>query len=96
VSLGQKQLIAFIRAVLRKPDILILDEATANVDTVTEALLQSILEKLPKETTRVVIAHRLHTIEKADEIFFVNGGEVIEAGSMEHAVSMLMHGKRKS
>lgn len=96
VSLGQKQLIAFIRAVLRKPDILILDEATANVDTVTEVLLQGILEKLPNETTQVVIAHRLHTIEKADEIFFVNGGEVIEAGSMEHAVSMLMHGERKS
>ncbi len=96
ISLGQKQLIAFIRAVLRKPDILILDEATANVDTVTEALLQKVLDKLPKETTRVVIAHRLHTIAKADEIFFVNGGEVTSAGSMEHAVEMLMHGKRKS
>mgnify|MGYP002142976277 CR=1 FL=1 len=96
ISLGQRQLIAFIRAVLRKPDILILDEATANVDTVTEEMLQKVLDALPKETTLVVIAHRLHTIAKADEIFFVNGGEIVNAGSMEHAVDMLMHGKRKS
>ena len=74
VSLGQKQLIAFMRAALRSPDILILDEATANVDTVTEQLLEDILKKLPKHTTRVIIAHRLNTIENADEIFFVNGG----------------------
>lgn len=96
ISLGQKQLIAFVRAVLRRPDILILDEATANIDTVTEELLQKVLDKLPKETTRVIIAHRLHTIAKADEIFFINGGEVTNAGSMEHAVDMLMNGQRKS
>lgn len=96
LSLGQRQLIAFIRAVLRKPEILILDEATANIDTITEEQLEAVLEKLPKETTRVIIAHRLNTIENADEIFFVNGGEVTEAGSMEHAVDMLLHGKRKS
>jgi ATP-binding cassette subfamily B protein len=96
VSLGQKQLIAFIRAVLRKPKLLILDEATANVDTVTEQLLAEILQQLPKETTRVVIAHRLNTIENADEIFFVNGGEVFTAGSMEHAVELLTKGKLTS
>jgi ATP-binding cassette, subfamily B, bacterial len=96
LSLGERQLVAFIRAVLRRPDILILDEATANIDTVTEELLQTILEKLPEHTVRIVIAHRLNTIENADEIFFVNGGEVVEAGSMEHAVGMLLHGKRKS
>lgn len=96
LSLGQRQLIAFIRAVLRKPEILVLDEATANIDTVTEQLLGSILEKLPKGTTRVVIAHRLNTIENADGIFFVNHGEVVEAGSMEHAVDMLLHHKRTS
>ena len=62
ISLGQKQLIAFVRAVLREPDILILDEATANIDTVTEQLLEKILNKLPKDTTRVIIAHRLNTI----------------------------------
>ncbi len=96
ISLGQKQLIAFIRAVLRKPDILILDEATANIDTVTEQLLEEILKQLPKTTTRVIIAHRLNTIENADEIFFINSGEVTLAGSMEHAVDMLLHGKRES
>jgi ATP-binding cassette subfamily B protein len=96
ISLGQKQLIAFMRAVLRKPDILILDEATANIDTVTEQLLEEILKKLPTTTTRVIIAHRLNTIENADEIFFVNAGTVTQAGTMEHAVDMLLHGKRAS
>lgn len=94
ISLGQRQLIAFVRAVLRKPKLLILDEATANIDTVTEQLLEEVLRKLPKETTKVVIAHRLNTIENADEIFFVNGGSVIPAGSFAHAVEMLMSGKR--
>lgn len=96
VSLGQKQLIAFIRSVLRNPEILILDEATANIDTVTEQLLEEILKKLPQSTTKVIIAHRLNTIENADEIFFVNGGEVVEAGSMDHAVEMLLHHNRNS
>jgi ATP-binding cassette subfamily B protein len=96
ISLGQKQLIAFMRAVLRHPEILILDEASANIDTVTEHLLTEILDQLPETTTRVIIAHRLNTIEKADEIFFVNSGNVIPAGSMEHAVDMLMQGKRAS
>jgi ATP-binding cassette subfamily B protein len=96
LSLGQKQLIAFMRAVLRDPELLILDEATANIDTVTEQLLEDILKKLPKSTTRVIIAHRLNTIENADEIFFVNGGGITRAGSMEHAVDMLLHNKRES
>jgi len=96
ISLGQKQLIAFIRATLRNPDILILDEATANIDTVTEQLLQEIIDQLPAKTTKVIIAHRLNTIANADEIFFVNAGEVTQAGSMEHAVDMLLHGKRDS
>ncbi len=96
LSLGQKQLIAFMRAVLRNPELLILDEATANIDTVTEQLLEEILQKLPKSTTLVIIAHRLNTIENADEIFFINGGEITPAGSMEHAVDMLLHGKRES
>ena len=96
ISLGQKQLIAFMRSVLRKPELLILDEATANIDTITEQLLENILQKLPESTTRVIIAHRLNTIENADEIFFVNSGEVIPAGSLEDAVNMLLHGKRES
>jgi ATP-binding cassette subfamily B protein len=96
ISLGQKQLIAFIRAVLRDPDLLILDEATANIDTVTEQLLEAILDKLPPSTTKVIIAHRLNTISNADDIFFVNAGTVTEAGSMEHAVDLLLHGAMAS
>ncbi len=96
LSLGQKQIIAFIRAVIRRPDLLILDEATANIDTVTEQLLEDILRKLPKSATRIVIAHRLNTIETADEIYFVNSGAVTKAGSMEDAVNLLLHGKRDS
>jgi ATP-binding cassette subfamily B protein len=96
ISLGQKQLIAFMRAVLRNPDILILDEATANIDTVTEQLLENILKKLSAHTTRIIIAHRLNTIENADEIFFVNAGEVTRAGSFKDAVDKLLHGKRVS
>ena len=95
-SLGQKQLIAFIRAVLRRPDILILDEATANIDTVTEQLLEEIIQNLPEKTTKVIIAHRLNTIENADDIFFVNAGLVTHAGSMKQAMDMLLHGKRES
>ncbi|EKD92975.1 MAG: hypothetical protein ACD_28C00285G0002 [uncultured bacterium] len=96
MSLGQRQLIAFMRAVLRNPELLILDEATANIDTVTEQLLEKILKHLPKETTRVIIAHRLNTIENADEIFFINGGTLTRAGSLEHAVDLLLKGKRES
>ena len=96
ISLGQKQIIAFIRAVIRRPDLLILDEATANIDTITEQLLDDILKKLPKSTIQIIIAHRLNTIENADEIYFINSGSVIKAGSMHEAVNLLMHGKRES
>ncbi|MFZ5391581.1 MAG: ABC transporter ATP-binding protein [Patescibacteria group bacterium] len=96
LSLGQKQLIAFIRAVLREPQLLILDEATANIDTVTEQLLEEILQKLPPTTTKVIIAHRLNTIAEADEIFFVNSGAIIKAGSMSEAVDLLMNNIRNS
>ena len=85
-----------MRAALRKPELLILDEATANIDTVTEQVLEEILEKLPPSTTKVIIAHRLNTIDNVDQIFFVNSGQIIEAGSMEHALEMLLHGKRLS
>ncbi len=96
ISLGQKQLIAFMRAVLRKPDLLILDEATANIDTMTEKLLEDILQKLPATTTKVIIAHRLNTIANADVIYFVNTGNVTRAGSLSEAVDMLMKGKMAS
>ncbi len=96
ISLGQKQLIAFMRAVLRNPEILILDEATANIDTVTEQMLEGILQRLPKSTTRIIIAHRLNTIENADEIYFVNAGEITKAGSFEDAIHKLLKEKRAS
>mgnify|MGYP003417691006 CR=1 FL=1 len=96
MSLGQKQLIAFMRACIRQPDILILDEATANIDTVTETLLEGVLQKLPSTTTKVIIAHRLNTIKDADEIFFVGGGKVTPAGSFENAMDLLIHNKRES
>ncbi len=96
ISLGQKQLIAFMRAVLRKPELLILDEATANIDTVTEKLLDAILQKLPAGTTKVIIAHRLNTIADADEIFFINTGTFTRAGSLKEAIKMLMENKMAS
>ena len=85
-----------MRAVLRDPEILILDEATANIDTVTEQLLEQILARLPASTTKVIIAHRLNTIANADEIFFINGGQIMAAGSVDHAMEMLLHHRRVS
>jgi ATP-binding cassette subfamily B protein len=96
ISLGQKQIIAFMRAILRKPELLILDEATANIDTVTEQLLEEIMKNLPASTTKVIIAHRLNTIENADEIFFVNSGKILAAGSFREALDLLMKGKVES
>jgi ATP-binding cassette subfamily B protein len=96
ISLGQKQLVAFMRAVLRKPELLILDEATANIDTMTEKLLDEILHKLPAQTTKVIIAHRLNTIANADVIYFVNDGMVTRAGSLADAMDLLMKGKMAS
>ena len=85
-----------MRATLRRPELLILDDATANIDTVTEQLLEETLNQLAPETTKVIIAHRLNTIDNVDQIYFVNSGGVILAGSMEHALDMLLHGKRES
>lgn len=94
ISLGQKQIISFLRAIIRKPELLIMDEATANIDTVTEGLLQIILDKLPPETTKVIIAHRFNTIKKADEIYFVNNGQVISTESYEKSLEMINETKR--
>ncbi len=96
ISLGQKQLIAFARMLLRKPDLLILDEATANIDTVTEQKLNHMIEQLPAETTKVVIAHRLNTIKNADQIFFVNEQTIHSVGSFEHALELIDRTKRAS
>ena len=96
ISLGQKQLISFIRAIIRRPDLLIMDEATANIDTVTESLLQTIIDKLPPKTTKVIIAHRLNTIKKADEIYFVNNGSIETAESFEKSLELITKSQRNS
>jgi ATP-binding cassette subfamily B protein len=95
ISIGQKQLISFVRAVLREPELLILDEATANIDTVTESSLQNLVAGLASTTTKVIIAHRLNTIKEADEILFVSGGEVKRV-SDEHEVLTLLKSVSRS
>ena len=80
-SQGQRQLLSFARTVLHKPQILILDEATANIDTETEKLIQESLEKMKSIGTMLVVAHRLSTIQNADQIIVLNHGEIIERGT---------------
>ena len=81
LSLGQRQLVSFARALLANPRILILDEATSNIDTQTEMLVQKGIEKLIKGRTSFVIAHRLSTIRDCDKILVISDGEIIEAGT---------------
>lgn len=83
LSQGQRQLLAIARAILADPDILILDEATSNVDTRTEKHLQEALRRLMKGRTSFVIAHRLSTIRDADEVLVINEGQIIERGTHE-------------
>ena len=80
-SQGQRQLLSFARTVLHKPQILILDEATANIDTETEVLIQESLEKMRNIGTMLVVAHRLSTIQKADNIIVLQKGQIIESGN---------------
>lgn len=96
ISLGQKQLIAFLRIILRKPQLLIMDEATANIDTVTELNLEKIIRNLPKSTTKIIIAHRLNTIKKADEIIFISEGKTQKAMSFEEAMKLIHDNTLKS
>lgn len=81
LSVGQRQLIAFVRAYLYNPKILILDEATSSVDTESEWLIQSALEKLTHGRTSIIIAHRLATVQFADRILVMDKGEIVEQGS---------------
>ena len=83
LSLGQRQLISFARAIVADPKILILDEATANIDSYTEMLIQKALVKLLKGRTAIVIAHRLSTIRGADKIVVLDLGEIVEVGTHE-------------
>ena len=81
LSQGQRQLLSFARTVIHKPQILILDEATANIDTETEVLIQESLEKMKNIGTMLVVAHRLSTIQHADIIIVLQNGEIIETGN---------------
>ena len=81
LSSGQRQLIAFLRVYVRNPKILILDEATASIDSSTEALLQNALKKLSENRTTIVIAHRLSTIVNADKILLLEEGKILEEGT---------------
>ncbi|MFC4559105.1 ABC transporter ATP-binding protein [Virgibacillus kekensis] len=86
-SLGERQLISFARALAFDPAILILDEATANIDTETEAIIQQALEVLKKGRTTMVIAHRLSTIQQADSIFVLENGTIKEQGNHQHLIN---------
>ncbi|MEW8979817.1 MAG: ABC transporter ATP-binding protein [Symbiobacterium sp.] len=88
LSVGQRQLIAFARALCANPAVLILDEATSNIDTVTEALIQDALRTLLHGRTAFVIAHRLSTIRQADRIYFIENGQVVEEGRHEELLAL--------
>ncbi len=87
LSVGQKQLLAFARTMVSKPNILILDEATSSIDTQTELLVQEGIEALLKGRTSFVIAHRLSTIQKADRIFVIDQGGIVEEGTAEELIA---------
>ena len=90
LSTGEKQLISFARAILADPRILILDEATASVDTLTEAKIQAALESVTAGRTCLMIAHRLSTVRNADLILVVKDGRIVEQGT--HAELLKLHG----
>ncbi|MDR7870485.1 MAG: ABC transporter ATP-binding protein [Tissierellaceae bacterium] len=89
-STGQRQLLSFARAIAHNPSILVLDEATANIDTKTELLIQKSIERISKDRTTLIIAHRLSTIRQADTIIFLDKGKIMEVGNHEE---LLANGK---
>src|SRR5207342_570595 len=88
LSVGEKQRVSIARALLKNAPILILDEATASVDTATERLIQEALERLMAHRTSFVIAHRLSTIRKADQILVMRQGEIVERGTHEELLAL--------
>jgi ATP-binding cassette subfamily B multidrug efflux pump len=94
LSAGQRQLLSFARAIARNPAVIVLDEATANIDTRTEVLIQRAIENMAKDRTTLIIAHRLSTIRNADKIIVLSHGEIVEAGN--HAQLMLENGYYKA
>lgn len=94
LSVGQRQLISFIRAYVHQPSILILDEATSSIDTESEVLIQKATDVLTEGRTSIVIAHRLSTIQKADKIIVLEGGKIIETGSHQELLNHNGHYKK--
>lgn len=88
LSSGQRQLISFARALAFDPAILILDEATSNIDTETEEIIQHAMEVLKKGRTTFIIAHRLSTIKNADQILVLDKGKIVERGTHEELVAL--------